>query len=340
MAHQLIYAKALEIGADLLVVPEPNKNITKNKGWIADINADVAIYIMNKKVCINKIVKKEGHVLIKIGSLAIIACYISPNISLMRYKEQVENIIRASQTYRDFILAGDVNAKSIIWGSPRNDHRGEMWNDWIFANDLVVLNNGKPTFVRGESRSHIDITLVNESYARKIAGWEVLEDNLYTFHRYIVFETGIKVSKIGRKKEPFNKEAYTRQISNLQEDDTTEFQDFRQKIINAYTSSSTTENVTYTVPYWWNDEIQSKRAECFRLRRTAQRYRTPQHTENYKRAKKELGREIKRAKHSCWHNLCTALEDDVWGEAYRIVTKTLRTETPYNLCAKKTEGNS
>ncbi|XP_072400533.1 uncharacterized protein [Diabrotica undecimpunctata] len=209
-----------------------------------------------------------------------------------------------------------------------------MWNDWIFVNNLVVLNNGKPTFVRGESRSHID-TLVNESYARKIAGWEVLEDNLYTFHRYIVFETGIKVSKIGRKKVTFNKEAYTRQISNLQEDDTTEFQDFRQKIINAYTSSSSTENVTYTVPYWWNDEMQSKRAECFRLRRTAQRYRTPQHTENYKRAKKELGREIKRAKHSCWHNLCTALEDDVWGEAYRIATKTLRTETPYSLCAKK-----
>ncbi|XP_072377751.1 uncharacterized protein [Diabrotica undecimpunctata] len=116
------------------------------------------------------------------------------------------------------------------------------------------------------------------------------------------------------------------------EEQTTDFYTFRNSITRAYKLSSRSKTASYTVPYWWNDEIQSKRTECLRSIRIAKRNRTQQTKEEYKRAMSELNKLIKRAKRTCWQDLCEVLENDVWGEAYRIATKTLRIETPYNLC--------
>ncbi|XP_072395164.1 uncharacterized protein [Diabrotica undecimpunctata] len=335
VAHDLIYAKALAINADLIIVPEPNVNIVKKFGWITDTRSDVAIYLMNKRVQIRKITKKEGFVKVNMNDVSIIACYISPNINITLYREKVENIIEASLREKHFIIVGDINAKSILWGSPRNDNKGEIWNEWISTADLVVLNNGKHTFERGVSRSHIDVTLASNHYANKINNWDVLEDNIFTFHKYITFEIGTKVTPgNGRRTLVFNKVRVTENIRNLQEE-ATDFPTFRNAIIRAHRLSSKSKYVTYTVPYWWNDEIQLKRAECLRIRRIAQRERTQQTKEEYKSAKQELNKMIKRAKRTCWKNLCEALENDVWGQAYKIATKTLRSEIPYDLCHDK-----
>ncbi|XP_072400842.1 uncharacterized protein [Diabrotica undecimpunctata] len=209
-AHDLLLAKALALNADLIIVPEPNKNIVKKNGWITDTRSDVAIYINNKNMHINKVKRREGYLKINIDNLAIIACYISSNINIEHYERQVENIIDMSQNERDFIVAGDVNAKSILWGSPHNDRRGEIWNEWISSADIVVLNNGEPTFVRGESKSHIDVTLASKNVAKKISGWDVLGENLFTHHRYIFYEIGVKVTHKGRQKNEFNKEKFKR----------------------------------------------------------------------------------------------------------------------------------
>ncbi|XP_072380830.1 uncharacterized protein [Diabrotica undecimpunctata] len=250
VAHDLIYSKALQIDADIIIVPEPNKNISKKIGWISDNRADVAVFLVNNKVCINKITKKEGFLKIKINELAIIACYISPNINMTQYAERVEKIIEASQGEITYIIAGDINAKSILWGSTKNDKRGEIWNEWISSANLTVLDNGKPTFERSESRSHIDITLATNNCAKKISGWDVLDDNIFTFHKYISYEVGIKVTtRHGRKLLEFDKNKFRNQIRNLQEE-TTNFNNFRDNIIKAHKASSKSKHVTYTIPYW------------------------------------------------------------------------------------------
>ncbi|KAH1028523.1 hypothetical protein HUJ05_001875 [Dendroctonus ponderosae] len=70
--------------------------------------------------------------------------------------------------------------------------------------------------------------------------------------------------------------------------------------------------------YWWNDEIRKARDSCNRLRRTYTRARTSE-------ARRKLKRQIKASREKCWRKLVEELDDNIWGKAYLIVTKRLRT---------------
>ncbi|KAK9731535.1 Endonuclease-reverse transcriptase [Popillia japonica] len=69
------------------------------------------------------------------------------------------------------IILGDINSKSIQWGSPITDKRGKYWTEWMSTLNLVVHNTGmEPTF------------------AKTISEWKVLEKETLTEHAYIYFE--------------------------------------------------------------------------------------------------------------------------------------------------------
>ncbi|XP_072389386.1 uncharacterized protein [Diabrotica undecimpunctata] len=125
VADDLIHAKALEVKADLIIEPEPNKNIARKFGWIADTRSDVAIFLLNKSVCIKKITKKVGFIKINMNELAIVACYISPNINITQYQDKVDNIFEASLTEKHVIIVSDVNSKSILWGPQKMTTKGK-----------------------------------------------------------------------------------------------------------------------------------------------------------------------------------------------------------------------
>ena len=44
-----------------------------------------------------------------------------------------------------FIVVGDLNAKSTQWGADINNQNGEILNDIVLDNDCLVVNNKKPT---------------------------------------------------------------------------------------------------------------------------------------------------------------------------------------------------
>ena len=47
-----------------------------------------------------------------------------------------------------FLIAGDTNAHSTLWGSPSNNTRGDYWEDLIVSNNLALLNDEfSPTLV-------------------------------------------------------------------------------------------------------------------------------------------------------------------------------------------------
>ncbi|XP_072403173.1 uncharacterized protein [Diabrotica undecimpunctata] len=221
-AHDLIYAKACKLNIDLLIVPEPNKKITTGGGWIQDEGKNVAVLIKNRDVGVQSIVRGGNHLLIRLRDFSLLACYVSPNIPMMRYETIVNEIMGAAINEKKILIAGDINAKSRQWGSPINDKKGELWNEWIAQAGLQVLNNNKPTFIRGASQSHIDITFASEGLSRNVYGWDVLDDQLFTYHRYIQFEVkvkgGIKRS-IGTAKSYFNKNKYLSEVRKINEDE-------------------------------------------------------------------------------------------------------------------------
>nr|CAH7729394.1 unnamed protein product [Callosobruchus chinensis] len=96
------------------------------------------------------------------------------------------------------------------------------------------------------------------------------------------------------------------------------------------------------VPYWWNTDIEAARRVCISSRRELARYRrkptalateTQSLQDAYVVARKTLQRLIHAAKRKCWKELCDNLEDDIWGEGYRLVTKQLQnTGMTHSMC--------
>lgn len=346
-AHDMAYATAVQQGFDILVLGEPNKRRIEGSNWIKDKRKDVGVLFLNKNLGTVDHTAREGHVIIRFNEFHMICCYISPNISLQEYKREVDVIMQTSSN-KDRIVMGDINAKSPMWGSPVTDRKGEHWMEWTSAQDIVVLNTGlEPTFVRGDSSSYIDVTLATNKIARKVSNWEVLDTETLTEHKYISFE--VKTKKTKRRTTIMKREVDWDTFKLCIEIMTSQTEDIDHesctKIIQlAYKNSTQVRKTDSGTPYWWNDNIAEKRTECNKLRRKQLRAVKKNNTDTetieamrtaYKTCKKELCGLIKEAKKKYWNDLCRELDNNIWGDAYKVVAKKINALKPYELSIEK-----
>ena len=77
----------------------------------------------------------------------------------------MENLL--DQLPRPFLLLGDFNAHSPVWGDSRQDCRGKLIESILQDNDLILLNSKSPTFVHSASNSTsaIDIAVASPTIA-------------------------------------------------------------------------------------------------------------------------------------------------------------------------------
>lgn len=88
--------------------------------------------------------------------------------------------------------------------------------------------------------------------------------------------------------------------------------------------------------FWWNDDINEARRECVRIRRRylRERGRNAESEEckvahrDYRVKRNLLSYLIRKSKVSKWKKLCDELDQDVWGKAYKIVSKKLGKKPP------------
>lgn len=349
-AHDLAYATAKHMNVDILIISEPNKNLMEGSEWIKDNRGDVAVLFINKAVEVAKVEPGEGQIYLRLKHCAVWCCYISPNIHMEEYKERVDQIMgRVRQRCEQAIVLGDINSKSVQWGSPTNDRRGDYWEEWMSALDLVVHNSGGvPTFVRGDSESFIDVTCSTQKIAKKIVGWKVLTVENLTHHRYIVFE--IKENTPTRPLEEKGKitnnwnvfcAGIRERLASMTEEERTSYKKCTEVLKQEYTRSicEGTGSRT-TTPYWWNTEIKEKRDECTAIRRRLTRTMKNSHgneeavipiKELLRRKRKELRNLIKQSKKTLWDTLLKEVDEDIWGGGYKIVTRVLRNTVPYSI---------
>ncbi|KAK9686214.1 Endonuclease-reverse transcriptase [Popillia japonica] len=172
------------------VVCEPNKKRVNDNRWLKDTKVSVALLLLNRGLAVVDHSVGDGHLVLRLRGFSIVCCYISPNINMTDYQHAVDNIMDRLQDGETVVL-GDINAKSPMWGAPIVDNKGTYWTEWISTKNLIVHNTGdKPTFVRGDTKSHIDVTMSTNSIAKHISNWEVLEKESLTEHKYIYFEIG------------------------------------------------------------------------------------------------------------------------------------------------------
>lgn len=342
-AQDMAYATAKQRKIDILIVSEPNKKRVSGVEWMKDTRGNVAVLCLTKNIGIMEHKAFDGYLTLTMKDYTIICCYISPNIDILEYEQEVDNIMDTANN-KDVIILGDINAKSTYWGAPKSDKKGNYWLNWLSARDMIVLNKGtKPTFVRGQSESHIDVSLATNKIACRINNWEVLDTDTLTEHRYICFDisgTGA-MKRTNLQKADANWETFrnTMEVLEAGVGDDSHYSCTRA-IQQAYRSCREQRRPKGNNVYWWNDRIELKRQECTKLRRTLTRdakriNRNPAQAENartlYKSCKKELSKMIRDSKRKLWLDICEELDNNIWGDAYKIVVKRLSYLTPYEL---------
>lgn len=337
-AHDMAIANARQKGVDLVVVSEVNKKIGRKSGWIMDLREDAGIYVVNRKMKGEVVVKGKGYVGVSVSGVLIVSCYFSPNSTMEVFKEEVDEMMsEVRRRGRNVIVAGDMNAKSEAWGAGCADARGEHVNDWVAELGLIVMNvGGEPTFVRGASESHIDITLATSDVAVKVKGWKVLKEDSLSLHRYIWYEweggDKTKKDKGGVKRWMDSKklkESMEREVKMWERRKWTP--DMCTGVITVAQRKATIKGKEQGwQPYWWGEEIDECRKRCNGLRRKWTRMRGRDSREGMEELEKEMKEKrgelrklITRAKRNKWREVCKALDEDVWGEGYKIVRREL-----------------
>nr|CAI5852382.1 unnamed protein product [Callosobruchus analis] len=233
----------------------------------------------------------------------------------------------------------------------REDGRGRLLEEWMSELDLVVLNEGNtPTFQRGGYSSYIDVTLASQNAARWCKSWAVLDGETLSDHQHILFEIHDKrvtpVSKSENTRITIDKERFKKVLATVVEGEDFSLptvQQFTEAVHKAQMNSKLKAGKAQEgIPYWWNTDIENKRADCVSLRRrlTRTRYKERNHpgspilselAAEYRRNLKELRRNIEQSKKKHWEDLCAELENDIWGDGYRIVTKRICKNIPWEL---------
>lgn len=344
----MAFLVACEENADIIIASEPNRNITKREGWIADENNDVAIYFRNKNIKVKNITRHRGIILARLDKFSIMGCYISPNVDLQifgRYLDDISELVTLEN--REMVVAGDFNSKAPEWGSPISDRRGQMLIEACARFRLTAANTGgNPTFIRRQTRSYIDITFLSENLSRQLKFWKVLDNEPLSPHRHILFDITDDQPKRNhiRNKVNFNRNTYTRtlllELENIEREkiDPMELTAIVKKCSNK--SKEISANHQNSVPYWWNEQAAELRKKCLHARREHTRImqRDPDDEtaerswELYKNAKKLLKKHIRDEKKKHWQALCDDLENDIFGDGFKIAMKSFqRTGTPFNI---------
>ncbi|XP_045463892.1 uncharacterized protein LOC123673452 [Harmonia axyridis] len=301
-AHDMAQAAAMSEKIDILVVSEPNKKITAKEGWFVNDARDIAVKITNRKLVLEKVKREKNFIHLVLPGYHVYAIYVSPNVSLENFKEKIDSVFGdASIQKGGKIIVGDINSKSPMWGAPSADRRGEYVEEWLSQLAWTAMNNGKPTFVRGSSKTHIDVTLVPNTFAKKITDWNIKHENPYTLHGHIYFRVNTKMptnrGDTGRV-SIFDKERFIKDLTdNINASSTGSGTDMYKKALQALQRSKRTEKEKQTThPYWWSRDVEVARGNYLRARRNYTRMGRRNHGNRNSECEemRKLGKELKK----------------------------------------------
>ncbi|CAG4944779.1 unnamed protein product [Parnassius apollo] len=123
--------------------------------------------------------------------IILVSFYFEPDLPMDSYLAHLRRVQRETGA-RSVIIGGDSNAKSVWWGSPVTDRRGEELHGSLEDLGLCILNRGEtPTFdtIRGGVRysSYVDITAVSPNLYSLVDDWRVRENLTSSDHNGISY---------------------------------------------------------------------------------------------------------------------------------------------------------
>ena len=147
--------------------------------------------------------------------------------------------------------------------------------------DLVLLNDGeKPTFIRGEASSMIDLRFVSSGLLKGNTCWRVSDTCILSDHCAVIWRVVKHRESENRpsKKNEFTgwkASAFDADVIRLCMEGEEKVEDVMRKVTSACDAAMPRRgNINLNKPvYWWNDRISQLRTKCHKARRLSQRAR-------------------------------------------------------------------
>lgn len=348
-AIDLLFQNTYERKTDIALISEPCKSKIRTT-WFTDTNKDATIIIINPKLkAKNEETNCKGFVWIEVGNTIIYSCYVSPNIDIKEYETYLQDLGTSISKHNNkkVVIGGDFNSKSYVWGPNTEDKRGRILLEWMAQLDLTIQNTGNnPTFVRGKANSVIDLTLTTAKASHCVKNWRTSDEINLSPHTNIYYTVSAEI----KDNEPTKTMPETHRGWKVDVDKLTEFGKKAGKLLkecrdisvaNLMDAIKSAADGTFKRKkqtgrrqvYWWNSEIAAQRRKSLEAKRKMTRIngnvratedeRGEVHNE-YKREKKKLTKCIEQAKRQAWKDLCKEVDNNVWGDAYKIVTRKVR----------------
>ena len=232
-------------------------------------------------------------------------------------KDNLLNLI--SQLPPPFVIMGDLNGHSPLWGSNDTNAKGRIIESVIEQSDLCILNDGSPTFIHSNygTSTHLDLTLCDPSLLLDFE-WHVHGDLCGSDHFPTVITpvidreeeetTGrwnLKKADWSRFKVLCDSKFSTEEILQ-QADPIATFTSILTDIASECIPKSTTVHKGPKVP-WFNQECKEIRLERKAAMRRAKRCPTQANILSYKRLRAKARFVFRSSRKRSWRNFVSSL---------------------------------
>lgn len=195
-----------EKNVSLAIISEPPRNlIGSNTCFLSSDGVAALIWRPESSEGWNcrLLIQDEGFVVIHFGDINVTSCYFSPNANVGAFSRSLDNLNHALISMTDpLLVCGDFNARSVFWGSPTTNRRGELVERWSAVLDIRLLNTGRAyTCIRPQGCSIVDLSWSSVSLLERIENWSVLEDvETLSDHQYVEFTINGLTSRTWKSK--------------------------------------------------------------------------------------------------------------------------------------------
>lgn len=247
-----------------------------------------------------------------------------------------------------FLILGDFNAHHSSWGSSKNDQRGTAIATVIEENNVVILNDGSHTFVRGEQTSAIDLSIASADLTQRIS-WVISADTHGSDHAPIRINLRDTPPLTSRKRKWKHSEANWEDYANLIDaainPNTTLLPDELAEVIVLAAEHSiprTSSTTGKRAVHWWNTEVKdavnARRKALRKLKNTPLEHPLREtRAQIFRDRRNECRSIIRAAKTSSWENFLDGIDCNIsTSETWRRVNAMSGKRRQTGLSIKKT----
>ena len=175
----------------------PNGNVLP-RGIALLINKKVPHTILN----LNTTLEAQAVKLFLNKTYTIVNIYISPQEHATT--QQINNII--SQISPPFLLVGDFNARSPIWGDSTENRQGRIMENILMNSNCTIMNTGSPTHyhIQTNTESCIDLSICSPESLPNFT-WTATDESYRSDHYPIYIDEITQTTSNENQRYNFNK---------------------------------------------------------------------------------------------------------------------------------------